>query len=985
MLSRRTGFLLLALSVGALSAAPDHDASRVSAGDFTVAATERGFVILYRGETVCLGSYVNGFRPGYKGTLVSSGEGWKTGTVSRSEEGRTITLQAAFPEGTLTYSAMVSEAGVRVTARVSLAEGAAVGPVEYAAFQLPPSLTERATVEVVNAAGMVTDSLPVPSVGKRGAMAGSGEALVFKTPAMNLTVSSASPLGLYPFDARVAQYGTQQGLWAFGSIPLTPGRESASVVELQVAPPDPTPVVGTITLAPGVRATAVATVADPTARERLAADEIAAYLKRITGKELTRTEVAGEVVLEGVIAVGTLATDAGLIAPDELKKVRPDGYVVRAAAGRVAVCGWRDLGTVYGAYALLQHLGVRFYAPGCEVVPTVRDLTLEPFELGAKPAYELRVVTGDLKLGHTPSADLGNPREIGEAGNVVHSAEYLAPYEKYGETPPEYFALQKDGQRLHHRPNETRFDVHLCLSNPEVRALSAERLLALIEKQKDRTFFGVSQGDGFAWCECKACKALDAVPGVDMTDRLLDYVNVVAREVAVKYPDKRILTLAYTNATSPPPTKVLPEANVRVQYCPYPRRTNCQSHDFTCEQNQQGFADLTGWIAKCPDNLYIFDYSRGYKIWYEPFGSFYAMKRKLDLYAAHGIRGLYYCGVPTNFRDLFVFVQSKLQWAPKADAEALIDEFMAAYYGKAAAPVRAYFDFLHRQVEERHVHQMCEGANPGLVSAEYADTALELFAKAEAAAAGDRPSLYRVRAEKFCVLYADLNERNPVQANLAVGKDTFARRLAEFLQLGRTMRIGSLGRRDDGPVSDWLYKVARIRTQTNPWYADPLVDRLLDDPAGTLAAEEQLGAQTKTAGGWLVLLDGFRGCLGPQEYSNDCPPRRAVWIYGKNTKTPAMWAQLHLDSAPTRQARLVLTAQDDDKPGAVELFVTLNGREVFRGPNPFKERGWSTTEFPLPAGVLRQGENEIRFATLADSVAPDAGWFMMAECKVLFE
>ncbi|NCQ29951.1 MAG: hypothetical protein GW802_21420, partial [Armatimonadetes bacterium] len=160
MLSRRTGFLLLALSVGALSAAPDHDASRVSAGDFTVAATERGFVILYRGETVCLGSYVNGFRPGYKGTLVSSGEGWKTGTVSRSEEGRTITLQAAFPEGTLTYSAMVSEAGVRVTARVSLAEGAAVGPVEYAAFQLPPSLTERATVEVVNAAGMVTDSLP---------------------------------------------------------------------------------------------------------------------------------------------------------------------------------------------------------------------------------------------------------------------------------------------------------------------------------------------------------------------------------------------------------------------------------------------------------------------------------------------------------------------------------------------------------------------------------------------------------------------------------------------------------------------------------------------------------------------------------------------------------------------------------------------------------------------------------------------------------
>ena len=49
-------------------------------------------------------------------------------------------------------------------------------------------------------------------------------------------------------------------------------------------------------------------------------------------------------------------------------------------------------------------------------------------------------------------------------------------------------------------------------------------MLELVEKQPDRTFFGASQGDGFAWCECDKCKALDGVPGVEMTDRLLDYV-----------------------------------------------------------------------------------------------------------------------------------------------------------------------------------------------------------------------------------------------------------------------------------------------------------------------------------------------------------------------------------------------------------------------------------------------------------------------------
>ncbi|MBM4048875.1 MAG: DUF4838 domain-containing protein [Planctomycetes bacterium] len=813
-------------------------------------------------------------------------------------------------------------------------------------------------------------------------MARHGEALTIKTPTRNIVIASLSPAALYPFDARVDQYAKQQGIWAFTSIPVAPGHETVSSFELSVQPAEPAPVAGTIRLAPDVLATVVATAPNPTERERLAADELVAYLARISGRKLETKEIADAAVPSGVIAVGRLARDARLISQQELDAVQRDGYVVKVAQGRAAVCGWRDIGTVYGVYALLRHLGVKFYAPGCEQVPEVADLTIPECELRAKPHYEFRKMTQNLKLGHTPGNDLGDPRKIGEPGGLVHAAEYLVPFEKYAATNPEFFALQKNGKRID-RETALRSGLHLCLSNPDVRRISAERLLYLIEKQPSRLFFGVSQGDGFAWCLCESCKKLDAVPGVDMTDRLLDYVNHVAREVAKKHPDKRILTLAYTNATSPPPTKVMPEPNVMVQYCPYPHRTDCQSHYFTCEKNKQGFEDLKGWVAKCPQNMYIFDYPCGYHTYYEPFGSFYAMKQKLDFYAANGIRGLYYCGVPKTFRDLFVFVQSRLLWEPKAGVEPLIDEFMAAYYGQAARPIREFFNFLHKQVEERQVHQMCEGRNPGLVTAEFAEKALALFRQAEVAVERDRAALYRVREEKFNVLFADLNERNPVNGKQAVSPDVFAQRLAEFCRLARILRVGSLVRRDEGNVGDWLHKIARIRTRVKPWYADPLMDRLVADPVKTLTHEARQQCQKEVPGGWLVELDGFRGGHGPTEYSHECEPRRAVWIYGKNTPTPAMWATLHLDKAPPGQAMLALVAQDDDKPGAVQIRITVNGKEIFAGPNTFRERGWSAGEIPIPPGTLKPGENEIRFATLQDSPARDAGWFMLAECKVL--
>lgn len=592
-----------------------------------------------------------------------------------------------------------------------------------------------------------------------------------------------------------------------------------------------------------VEVTAVATVPGPQPFERQAANELVNYFEKITGKRLPQKHVAGEEIPTGTMAVGTLARKAGLISGAELAPLASDGFVIRVAGGKGAVCGYRDVGTVYGAYRFLEHLGVRFFAKDCEVVPKKERLVLADCDLRDKPFFDYRLFymlekfydrSPSLKLGNTLESEMGDPSDIGEPGYWDHTSAFLVPYKTYGKTHPEYFALLKDGTRLHPTPGKP-FHIHLCLTNPDVRRISIERMLMLIGKQPERTYFVVSPGDGYDWCQCERCQALDAVPGVNVTDRYLDFVNEVAQTIGKEFPDKRILAIAYTEATSTPPTRVKPGRNVFIVYCTYAPHTKCHQHDLTCELNKEGLADIEGWLTLCPGQVGIFDYPKMYGLYYEPFNPFYGMKRKLDWYASKDIRWLGWCVAPRSFLDLFLYAQSKQAWNPKVDVEALIDEFMAAYYGPAAKPMREYFDFVCREIDQRPVHQNCEAGRGQLVSAEFADRAYPMLDKARGAVAGEPICLERVELEKFCVLWSDIQHRNPRNGKLTISLAEFVTRLAEAVRIAKAQKIVRIGRASLTPtMAEWLAAVAAAKLTVNPWYEDPWVSTLLSDPQAIL-------------------------------------------------------------------------------------------------------------------------------------------------------
>lgn len=734
------------------------------------------------------------------------------------------------------------------------------------------------------------------------------------------------------------------------------------------------------------------------AYEERAASEVSAYVGRICGKKLQVTTAPGK---EGGIFVGAAAIEAGVVTRAELENLRPDGYVVRTRGGRIGIAGYRGVGTLHAAYAFLGELGVKFYAPECRVVPEALVLRVPPLELSRKPAFDFRGGRwsgGGVEQGFSPDEDSPSAGDADPKSGAGwdHTASYQMPKHLYFDSHPEYYAKDESGKN---REFGRLYDVQLCLSHPDVRRIATERILEWMDREPQGKYFCVTQGDGGAWCQCPNCRALDPNPGAkgpkgwyyaDLTDRLLDYVNAIARETAKKHPDKVILTLAYTPATQPPPRRLKPGRNVKAMFCPYPTPGGamCNSHDLTEPENAGSLKDLEAWLQCCPENVYVYDYPCGYAYPAEPLGSFYAITRKMKFYHSRGIRGLFFCGGPSLFRDLFNYATGRLMWEPGLDVEGLVDEFMGEYYGAAAPHVRRFFDLLYARVNDpkKPVHTYCEGPNPGLATPAFAKEAYAIFDRAKRAVKDDGERLDRVKVEElYGVLWADLNENTG--RKLVESGRVNAELLPKFrklLEISSVRGIRSFVRGDR--ENAWLTKALGVPVERQPWFKDPLVVQLSSGRMGAAEAREidRRLIQKEIAGGLELMLSSFSGGVGPEPYEYNCPRRIATWVNPGGRGNTAMTARFFLDAAPG-EARLVLEALDDDKPGATRVKISLNGREVFSGANAAKPDDWTRLEFAVPAEALKSGANVVKIENLEESKEPNEKWFMVSRVLVLFQ
>jgi len=496
--------------------------------------------------------------------------------------------------------------------------------------------------------------------------------------------------------------------------------------------------------------------------EQRAAGELQRFIEEMTGAHLPiitdAEEPGGDLVLVGD---SNQVRKLGLNIPFDT--LGAEGFVLRTAGEHLVIAGGKPRGTMYGVYTFLDRLGCRWFTTEVSVIPKKPTLVIKPLNESQKPAFEYRepffTEAFDKDWAARNKVNGSSPRLDESTGGkisyfpFVHSFYSILPPKEYFQDHPEYYALV-DGKRRGD-------DAQLCLTNPDVLRLTIQTVLKWIDQHPTASIFSVSQNDTRGWCECDNCQRIEQEEGGAHSGPILRFVNAVAAEVGKTHPDKLIDTLAYWYS-EPPPLKVRPLPNVRIRLCPI---GVCEAHPYErCEHDRYFLNDLQGW-AKITDQLYIWHYVTNFAHYLMPFPDFDELAADIPLYKKNGVVGIFLEGDASpggggENAELRSYVMARVLWNPNVNVDETVNEFMAAYYGKAARVMRAYFDLQHRQMRlppQGEGHHMWIFTHPGALylSQDFLAQATKLLDAAESMAA-DEATRKRVQKARLSIDYVKL-------------------------------------------------------------------------------------------------------------------------------------------------------------------------------------------------------------------------------------
>jgi hypothetical protein len=526
----------------------------------------------------------------------------------------------------------------------------------------------------------------------------------------------------------------------------------------------------------GQSAFQIVVAGDASPSTKHAAQELHSFLQQISGAKLpvvSDNQPAGphEIVL------GESARLKSLNVAIDFKALGNEGYVIRTAGPHLVIAGGAMRGNLYGVYGLLEdHLGCRWFAPGVSRVPQVKKLALPAIDERKVPALEYREPfttecfdgdwcarnrmnssTARLEAKHGGKVKFGS-------GFFVHTFAGLVPPQKHFKDHPEYFSLVKGKRQDGY--------AQLCCTNEDVIRLCTEGTLAAMKAQPDAFVFSVSQNDTDLHCECDKCQALAKQEDSQIAP-VLHLVNRVAEAAEKPFPRQAIETLAY-QWTRRPPKAMRPRPNVIIRLCSI---ECCFSHPLgTCDSpaNRAFVADLQGW-AKVSNRLWIWDYVTDFSHYLLPFPNQRVRNDNIRLFLQNNVKGIFeqdtYNTPQGELSALGGYMTAKFLWNPDYDENVAMNEFLEAYYGKAAAAIRKYLDLLHDKAERENLHVViwAPPSSPHLAG-DLLPKADALWEDAEKAVSADAEVLRRVKVARMSVDYA-IAERARAEAGKGQGGD----------------------------------------------------------------------------------------------------------------------------------------------------------------------------------------------------------------------
>jgi len=391
--------------------------------------------------------------------------------------------------------------------------------------------------------------------------------------------------------------------------------------------------------------------------------------------------------------VGKNVIIAGHDAPDPLAEKRN-------------IPGWRDAnkgsalayeGTLFATAEFLhRYVGARFLSPdesGTTFVP--QSIIHVPPGLDVRSAPHF--IEHDMRNGPELFYTANHCRRfmrVWSRGGHQHPA--AVPIQKYGKSHPEYFILTGNVRQ----PEIGATAGQLCLSNPAVRELIYQHILARCDDGFDVIELG--QADGFRPCECQECAALYGVrPTTKPTDGIaFQYDRAWAEKIWIMHlnlavrlmkdrPGKKLMMTSY-GVTLPPPQS----------FREFPENTIIEM----MHSDAEAFAAWKQIQVPGGFSAYLYNWGNFHLVGLTPLTTVSMIAEQNRLLVSNHVRMVQVNGSPGGGQwglegpNIYVYLRLGIDPASRT-ANELFDEYLQAAFRESENPMRRFFVNIQKRVE----------------------------------------------------------------------------------------------------------------------------------------------------------------------------------------------------------------------------------------------------------------------------------------------
>ena len=405
-------------------------------------------------------------------------------------------------------------------------------------------------------------------------------------------------------------------------------------------------------------------------------------------------------------------------------------YHIYTMNNQLVISGGTSYGVLYGVYETLNKLvGLKFYSKTTYKINYQSHIEYPTLDILDKPDFEYRHIgfhdaTNDPVFAsrmRLMSNYMSFKKDYPDSKDIIKGSIY---YDIWGglwaHTMLKILPIEKNEHSVTLHPEwYSKDEKQMCFTNEHAKAAFIKNLKLDILKWPSSKFFMIGVMDEYAYCNCVECQKSHQKSG-GPSGTHIRFINEVANEIETwqqkELPNSsfKLVAFAYLAYKNAPVIEkdtgyeaidaslIMPN-NTAILIAPLDMDS---VHTITEESNTEVKKRFLKWKA-ITKNVIVWDYHIYFDNYLTYLPNIHNIQENLKFYHDCGAIFVYSEGAimdfTPGFHDLKVFLLSELKWNLNQDTNALIKEFMHAYYKGASAHMTSYLALFDKHFKDLEV------------------------------------------------------------------------------------------------------------------------------------------------------------------------------------------------------------------------------------------------------------------------------------------